>query len=41
MNNYIEKVLEEVCNKNANEPEFVQAVKEVIKSIAPVITKDH
>ncbi|MBQ4646370.1 MAG: NADP-specific glutamate dehydrogenase [Candidatus Gastranaerophilales bacterium] len=41
MNNYIEKVLEEVCSKNANEPEFVQAVKEVIKSIAPVITKDH
>ena len=41
MNSYIEKVLEEVCQKNATEPEFVQAVKEVVKSIAPVITSEH
>ncbi|MBE7707451.1 MAG: NADP-specific glutamate dehydrogenase [Cyanobacteria bacterium SIG27] len=41
MNNYIEKVLSEVCEKNATEPEFVQAVKEVIKSIAPVIKEEH
>ncbi len=41
MNNYIEKVLNEVCEKNASEPEFVQAVKEVVKSIAPVITSEH
>ena len=41
MNNYIEKVLNEVCEKNATEPEFVQAVKEVIKSIAPVINDKH
>ena len=41
MNNYIEKVLNEVCEKNATEPEFVQAVKEVVKSIAPVITSKH
>ena len=41
MNNYIEKVLNEVCEKNSQEPEFVQAVKEVIKSIAPVIKTEH
>ncbi|MBQ7286469.1 MAG: NADP-specific glutamate dehydrogenase, partial [Candidatus Gastranaerophilales bacterium] len=41
MNNYIEKVLNEVCEKNSHEPEFVQAVREVIKSIAPVITDKH
>lgn len=41
MNNYIEKVLNEVCEKNATEPEFVQAVKEVVKSIAPVINDKH
>lgn len=41
MNNYIEKVLKEVCEKNATEPEFIQAVKEVVKSIAPVIEDKH
>ena len=41
MNNYIEKVLNEVYEKNATEPEFVQAVKEVVKSIAPVIKTEH
>ena len=41
MSNYIEKVLNDVCEKNATEPEFVQAVKEVIKSIAPVINSEH
>ena len=41
MNSYIEKVLNEVSAKNATEPEFIQAVKEVVKSIAPVITSEH
>ena len=38
MNNYIEKVLNEVHKKNSYESEFIQAVDEVIKSIKPVIT---
>lgn len=41
MNNYIQEVLSNVCEKNANEKEFIQAVEEVVKSIAPVINKDH
>lgn len=41
MNNYIQEVLDKVCEKNANEKEFIQAVEEVVKSIAPVINKDH
>ena len=34
---YVAKVFEDVCKKNANEPEFLQAVKEVLESIEPVI----
>ncbi len=34
---YVAKVYEDVCKKNANEPEFLQAVKEVLESIEPVI----
>lgn len=41
MNNYIEKVLDEVRQKNSNEKEFIQAVEEVIKSIEPVISKEY
>lgn len=37
--NYIETVLEQVKNRNANEPEFIQAVEEVFKSLAPVMEK--
>ena len=40
MNEYITRVLEEVKVKNASEPEFVQTVEEVFKSIAPVIEKN-
>ena len=36
---YIEKVLENVKAKN-NEPEFIQAVSEVLNTIKPVIEKD-
>ena len=34
---YINKVLEEVKAKNPNEPEFNQAVMEVLESLRPVI----
>ena len=41
MNNYIEKVLNEVKEKNAHEKEFIQAVEEVIKSIKPFVEKNE
>ncbi|MGI5963307.1 MAG: NADP-specific glutamate dehydrogenase [Lawsonibacter sp.] len=37
MNKYIERVLAETKAKNANEPEFLQTVEEVLTSLAPVI----
>ncbi|MBQ2645562.1 NADP-specific glutamate dehydrogenase [bacterium] len=37
MNKYLENVLEKTKNKNSNEPEFIQAVTEVLTSIEPVI----
>ena len=37
MNKYLEKVLEKVKAKNPNEPEYLQAVEEVLTSIEPVI----
>ncbi len=39
MNQYISEVLESVRKKNASEPEFVQTVEEVFKSIEPVVDK--
>ena len=39
MNNYLEKVLNDVRIKNSTEPEFMQAVEEVLTSIEPVINK--
>lgn len=38
-NAYVEKVLAEVKAKNANEPEFLQAVEEVLETLAPVVEK--
>ncbi len=35
--NYIERVIDDVAKKHANEPEFVQTVTEVLESLAPVI----
>ncbi len=35
----IEAVYEQVCKRNCGEPEFQQAVKEVLDSLAPVIEK--
>jgi len=37
--NYIETVLEQVKVRNANEPEFIQAIEEVFKSLPPVLEK--
>ena len=37
MNNYLKSVLEKTAAKNPNEPEFIQAVTEVLTSIEPVI----
>jgi glutamate dehydrogenase (NADP+) len=36
---YIEKVLEKVKKRNSNEPEFLQAVEEVLSSLEPVLEK--
>ena len=35
--NYVKKVLEQVKSKNAEQPEFIQAVEEVLESLEPVI----
>ena len=39
MNAYVEKVLKEVEQRNQGEALFLQAVKEVLESISPVIEK--
>ena len=39
MNSYVAKVLEETKKKNPNEPEYLQAVEEVLTSIEPVVEK--
>ncbi|MCR4951451.1 MAG: NADP-specific glutamate dehydrogenase [Solobacterium sp.] len=39
MNAYVERVIAETKTKNAQEPEFLQTVEEVLTSIEPVITK--
>ena len=36
MNQYVARVPEETRAKNANEPEFLQTVEEVLTSLAPV-----
>ena len=33
---YVERVIEQVKTKNPNEPEFIQAVTEVLTSLEPV-----
>ncbi|MEI6578634.1 MAG: NADP-specific glutamate dehydrogenase [Eubacteriales bacterium] len=38
--NYVESIIKIVKEKNANEPEFVQAAVEVLESIAPVIERN-
>lgn len=39
MNAYIESVLEKVKQRDANEPEFIQTVEEVLTSLEPVINQ--
>ena len=39
MNDYIEKVLNDIKIKNAHEPEYLQAVEEVLHTIKPVIER--
>lgn len=39
--NYVDEVLEKVVAKNGNEPEFIQAVTEVLESLRPVIEKNE
>ena len=36
---YVERVLEQVKAKDGNQPEFIQAVSDVLNSLAPVIAK--
>ncbi len=36
---YVERVLEQVKAKDGNQPEFIQAVSDVLNSLAPVIEK--
>ena len=37
MSKYVERVIEDVKAKYANEPEFCQTVEEVLSSIGPVV----
>ena len=38
-NSYLAEVFDKVCTRNQNEPEFHQAVEEVLKSLEPVVEK--
>lgn len=39
MNNYISEVLETVARRNAGEPEFLQAAREVLENLGPVVER--
>ncbi len=41
MNTYIAEVLDVVARRNAGEPEFLQAVHEVLESLAPVLERQR
>ena len=36
---YVDEIMESVLKRNPGEPEFHQAVREILDSIAPVIAK--
>ena len=38
---YVDEVLAQVSAKNAHEPEFIQAVTEVLESLRPVIDRNE
>ena len=40
-NSYLQGVYENVCRKNAHEPEFLQAVGEVLESLQPVVEQNQ
>lgn len=40
-NSYLQGVYEDVCKKNAHEPEFLQAVGEVLESLQPVVEQNQ
>ena len=37
---YVDEVIKEVSEKNSNEPEFIQAVTEVLESLRTVVEAD-
>ena len=39
MNGYLSRVLEDVAVKNSTEPEYLQAVKEVLSTVSPILDK--
>ena len=39
--NYVDEVLAQIAAKNAHEPEFIQAVTEVLESLRPVIERNE
>ena len=39
MNEYLSRVLEQIEAKNPNEPEYLQAVKEVLATVEPILNK--
>ena len=39
-NEYLKKVYDDVCKRDANEPEFLQCVEEVLTSLEPVVEKN-
>lgn len=41
MNNYVSEVLEIVARRNAGEPEFLQAAREVLETLGPVIERQR
>ena len=36
-NEYLDRVYQEVCHRNSGEPEFLQAVSEVLESLKPIV----
>ena len=38
-NEYLKRVYDGLAKRNANEPEFLQAVREVLESVQPVVEK--
>ena len=38
-NEYLQRVFDSVCKKDSSEPEYIQAVKEVLTSLEPVVNK--